>query len=97
MPYINKIIHTYLYFSLLPTRQVRVERVAPLAAHLTPRVLVVDAGGVGVFRCQVSGPQSSGSPHPQHTVTWYKDGHVLSAGGRISISGEAMSCMFDFV
>ena len=41
-----------------------------------------------MYRCQVSGPQSSASPHPQPTITWYKDGHVLSAAGRISITGK---------
>ncbi|XP_063872912.1 cell adhesion molecule Dscam2-like [Scylla paramamosain] len=73
------------------TMEVSVERVTPLTTHLTPRVLVVDAGGVGVFRCQVSGPHSSASPHPQPTITWYKDGHVISAAGRISITeGDAV-------
>ncbi|XP_071527560.1 cell adhesion molecule Dscam2-like isoform X6 [Panulirus ornatus] len=61
------------------TMEIRVERAAPVTAHLTPRVLVVDAGGVGILRCQVPGS------HP-HSVSWFKDGHVITAAGKIAIT-----------
>ncbi|XP_037800411.1 Down syndrome cell adhesion molecule-like protein Dscam2 [Penaeus monodon] len=61
------------------TMEVRIERSAKVTAHLSPRVLVVDAGAVGTLRCQVPGS------HP-HSISWYKDGHVLTPGGRIAIT-----------
>nr|XP_053639082.1 cell adhesion molecule Dscam2-like [Cherax quadricarinatus] len=58
---------------------IRVERAAPVSVHLTPRVVVVDAGGVGMMRCQVGGSRP-------HSITWYKDGHVITPAGRIAIT-----------
>ncbi|XP_042865020.1 Down syndrome cell adhesion molecule-like protein Dscam2 [Penaeus japonicus] len=61
------------------TMEVRIERSVKVTAHLSPRVLVVDAGAVGTLRCQVPGS------HP-HSISWYKDGHVLTPRGRIAIT-----------
>ncbi|XP_064101850.1 cell adhesion molecule Dscam2-like [Macrobrachium nipponense] len=61
------------------TMEVRVERATPVTAHIAPRVLVVDAGGVGVLKCQVPGTRP-------HSITWYKDGHVVTPAGNIAVS-----------
>ncbi|XP_071517586.1 cell adhesion molecule Dscam2-like isoform X2 [Panulirus ornatus] len=50
----------------------------PLSVQVTPREVQVDAGGRLELRCHVSG-------EPVDTVTWYKDGNVLSSGGRVRL------------
>ncbi|XP_037792633.1 Down syndrome cell adhesion molecule-like protein Dscam2 [Penaeus monodon] len=50
----------------------------PLSVQVTPREVLVDAGGRLELRCHVSGD-------PVDTVTWYKDGVTLRSGGRVRI------------